>query len=116
MNDMAPETVIEFAGVSKAFGENQIYVDMDLKVYAGETLTIIGGSGLGKAGLAGKHFIDLSRHQPANTGAGIGTVQLDRHVHRSFQTGYSADHPICPECPICSVRSRGLHIGRNSIG
>ena len=43
------EPVIEFRGVAKAFGDNQVYADMDLKVFPGETLTIIGGSGLGKS-------------------------------------------------------------------
>src|SRR3546814_13991538 len=38
---------------------------------------------------------------PPHTGAGIGILQLGRHVHRSFETGYSNEHPFCPECPIC---------------
>ncbi len=41
--------VIEFVGVSKAFGENSVYENMNLTVRPGETLTIIGGSGQGKS-------------------------------------------------------------------
>jgi phospholipid/cholesterol/gamma-HCH transport system ATP-binding protein len=41
--------LIEFDGVRKAFGDNVVYDQMDLQVHAGETLTIIGGSGQGKS-------------------------------------------------------------------
>jgi len=41
--------IIEFRDVWKRFGPNVIYEGLDLDVYAGETLTIIGGSGTGKS-------------------------------------------------------------------
>ncbi len=44
-----PEPIISFRGVQKAFGANVIYERLDLDVYPGETLTIIGGSGTGKS-------------------------------------------------------------------
>jgi phospholipid/cholesterol/gamma-HCH transport system ATP-binding protein len=43
------EPIIRFRDVQKAFGSNVIYEQLDLDVYAGETLTIIGGSGTGKS-------------------------------------------------------------------
>jgi phospholipid/cholesterol/gamma-HCH transport system ATP-binding protein len=43
------EPIIRFKGVEKAFGDKVIYTGMDLDVYQGETLTIIGGSGTGKS-------------------------------------------------------------------
>ena len=43
------EPIISFRGVCKAFGAKVIYKDLDLDVYPGETLTIIGGSGVGKS-------------------------------------------------------------------
>lgn len=46
---MSGQSVIEFRGVSKAFGEKVIYRNMDLQIRSGETLTIIGGSGTGKS-------------------------------------------------------------------
>lgn len=46
---MSGQSVIEFRGVNKAFGEKVIYRNMDLQVRTGETLTIIGGSGTGKS-------------------------------------------------------------------
>jgi phospholipid/cholesterol/gamma-HCH transport system ATP-binding protein len=43
------EPIIRFQGIHKAFGSQVIYDGLDLDVYAGETLTIIGGSGVGKS-------------------------------------------------------------------
>lgn len=51
MTEPEPEQapVIEFRGVTKSFGDNTVYDNMDLSVRRGETLTIIGGSGQGKS-------------------------------------------------------------------
>lgn len=43
------EPVIDFRDVCKRFGSNVIYDKMNLQVFRGETLTIIGGSGQGKS-------------------------------------------------------------------
>ena len=43
------EPVIQFTHVKKAFGEKVIYRNLNLSVYPGETLTIMGGSGVGKS-------------------------------------------------------------------
>ena len=42
------EPIITFRGIDKAFGDKVIYRGLDLDVFRGETLTIIGGSGVGK--------------------------------------------------------------------
>ncbi|MBI4412715.1 MAG: ABC transporter ATP-binding protein [Deltaproteobacteria bacterium] len=42
-------SLIEFKNVSKAFGENQVLIGMNLAIEQGETITIIGGSGTGKS-------------------------------------------------------------------
>ncbi len=41
--------LIEFRGVQKAFGPKVVYRHLDLDVFEGESLTIIGGSGQGKS-------------------------------------------------------------------
>jgi phospholipid/cholesterol/gamma-HCH transport system ATP-binding protein len=41
--------LIEFRNVKKAFGEKVVYESLDLDIHAGEALTIIGGSGMGKS-------------------------------------------------------------------
>jgi len=41
--------IVQFRDIWKRFGPNVIYKGLDLDVYAGETLTIIGGSGTGKS-------------------------------------------------------------------
>ena len=47
---LAPgDPIIEFKDVAIAFGDNVVYEHMDLTVRKGETLTIIGGSGQGRA-------------------------------------------------------------------
>ncbi len=43
------EPLIRFRGVKKAFGPKVIYRHLDLEVYPGETLTVMGGSGVGKS-------------------------------------------------------------------
>jgi phospholipid/cholesterol/gamma-HCH transport system ATP-binding protein len=43
------QPIITFEHVDKAFGDNVIYTDLNLEVFAGETLCIIGGSGTGKS-------------------------------------------------------------------
>ena len=43
------EPLIELKGVSKSFGKNVILDKIDLKIYQGEALVIIGPSGTGKS-------------------------------------------------------------------
>jgi phospholipid/cholesterol/gamma-HCH transport system ATP-binding protein len=43
------EPIIRFRHVRKAFGEKVIYRDLNLDVNQGETITIMGGSGVGKS-------------------------------------------------------------------
>ncbi|MEC8278512.1 MAG: ABC transporter ATP-binding protein [Myxococcota bacterium] len=43
------EPIIRFENVCKSFGEKVIYDQLNLEIYRGETLCIIGGSGTGKS-------------------------------------------------------------------
>ncbi len=83
-----PEPLIDLRGVSKRFGSNVILDGVDIKVYAGEALAIIGPSGTGKstslrimAGLTapdagdvyvkGERRIGLAEDQKKPTGIGM---------------------------------------------
>ena len=46
---MTSEVIVEFKGVYKSFGNKVIYEDLNLQIFRGETLCIIGGSGTGKS-------------------------------------------------------------------
>lgn len=54
------EELIRFEHLKKAFGPKRVYDDLDLSVYAGETLVVMGGSGTGKSVLL-KCLIGLLR-------------------------------------------------------
>jgi phospholipid/cholesterol/gamma-HCH transport system ATP-binding protein len=43
------EPLIELRGISKSFGKNKVLDDVDLKIYKGEAIGIIGPSGTGKS-------------------------------------------------------------------
>lgn len=49
MSEPSRQPIIKFRAVVKAFGPKVIYSGLNLNVYEGETLTIIGGSGVGKS-------------------------------------------------------------------
>ena len=52
------ETVIELQGVHKAFDQHRILEGLDLSVRSGETLVILGRSGIGKS-VALRHIVGL---------------------------------------------------------
>jgi phospholipid/cholesterol/gamma-HCH transport system ATP-binding protein len=41
--------LVEFRNVQKSFGDKRVYRDLNLEIHAGESITIIGGSGMGKS-------------------------------------------------------------------
>jgi phospholipid/cholesterol/gamma-HCH transport system ATP-binding protein len=62
VSDAVPRdgVVIELAGIHKAFHRQPVLRGVDLKIRAGETFTILGGSGSGKS-VCLKHMIGLLR-------------------------------------------------------
>ena len=69
---MKGEVFLEMRGVEKSFGSNKVLNGVDLDVYRGETLVLLGGSGGGKTVLR-KHMTGLL--QPDQ-----GTVTLEGKV------------------------------------
>jgi phospholipid/cholesterol/gamma-HCH transport system ATP-binding protein len=65
------EPLITFRGVRKRFGPKVIYDSLDLEVRRGETLTVLGGSGVGKSVML-KMLIGLLR-------ADAGSITFDGH-------------------------------------
>ena len=61
----APEDIIRFSGLYKAFGPKHVFDGLDLTVKQGETLTVIGGSGTGKSVLL-KSLIGLIHPDAGN--------------------------------------------------
>jgi len=58
--DAARETVIEVRGVSTHFGSHVVHENLDLDVYRGEVLGVVGGSGTGKSVLL-REIVGLMR-------------------------------------------------------
>jgi phospholipid/cholesterol/gamma-HCH transport system ATP-binding protein len=95
MSEDQNNTVFKLRGVNKAWGKNVVYEDMDLDVYSGETLTILGGSGSGKS-VALKIMIGLLQADSGEVlfhGDDVGQMdaaaltQLRRRVSMVFQGG-----------------------------
>jgi phospholipid/cholesterol/gamma-HCH transport system ATP-binding protein len=87
--------VFELKHLSKRFGDNVIYEDMNLEIEEGETFTIIGGSGMGKS-VCLKLMIGLLPYEGGHVlfkGKEVGDMdreqlrELRRHVSMVFQAG-----------------------------
>ncbi len=91
----APQPLIRFRGVHKAFGRKVIYEELDLDVLPGEVLTIIGGSGVGKSvmlklllGLTGIDAGSITAFgDEVTTMAAAQLTALRRRVAMLFQGG-----------------------------
>jgi len=92
MPDASDTPLLELRGVSKRFGAVQALADVDMRVYAGEVVALVGDNGAGKStlikGVAGIHPFDegevwfegeqVEIHGPAeSSGLGIEVVYQD---------------------------------------
>lgn len=89
------EVIVEFKGVYKAFGSKVIYEDLNLQIFRGETLCIIGGSGTGKSVMM-KMLVGLLRPDKGEVlafGKDISLLseremqEIRQHVAMLFQGG-----------------------------
>ena len=81
-----PEVVIELDGIEKAFGATSVLRGTSLRIQAGETFTILVGSGSGKS-VCLKHMIgllrpDASKSLPAGRVQIAGDVELMRRIEQ----------------------------------
>src|SRR5260370_35618053 len=87
------EALIRFKSVKKAFGQKVIYSGLDLEIKAGESLTIIGGSGGGRSGML-KRLMGLLK---------VGWGSLRFHAQAITRSGLAELGP-CPQRNGCAVR------------
>ncbi len=83
MNTAAPrETVVEVRGLRSQFGAQVVHENLDLDVYRGEILGVVGGSGSGKSVLL-RTILGLRRPDAGSVrllGADLQTLSAARHV------------------------------------
>jgi phospholipid/cholesterol/gamma-HCH transport system ATP-binding protein len=92
---MEPDVVISLRGIRTQFGENVVHDKLDLDVYRGEVLGVVGGSGTGKSVLL-RTIVGLIRpHAGSVTMFGIDALGaseedraiMDRRTGVMFQDG-----------------------------
>ena len=93
------EPLIEFSGVSKAFGPKVIYRDLNLLIERGDAFTILGGSGVGKSVML-KMLIGLLKPD-------AGHIYFDGDdvvtMTRNWRVCVS-ESPCCFKVARCSIR------------
>ncbi len=79
------EPLIELSGIYKAFGEQVIFEDMDLTIYEGELLSILGESGTGKS-IASKMAVGLVQPDDGQVlFRGRDVLEMDRDELRKLR-------------------------------
>lgn len=76
-----PEPYIRIRGLTQSFGENEVLRGIDLDIFQGETLVILGGSGGGKSVLL-KHLPGLLR--PTGGSIQVGGVEISNLKERAL--------------------------------
>lgn len=105
------DVIIEYKDVSKSFGKKVVFAGMNLKILRGETITIMGGSGIGKSvalklliGLlkpdSGQIFVDgldvvpLSESEYIKIRRKIGMVFQSAALFDSLTVGENVAYPL----------------------
>jgi phospholipid/cholesterol/gamma-HCH transport system ATP-binding protein len=76
-----PEPYIRIRGLTQSFGENEVLRGIDLDIFQGETLVILGGSGGGKSVLL-KHLPGLLR--PTHGSIRVGGIEISNLKERAL--------------------------------
>ena len=118
------EVVIELSDVHKAFGSQAVLRGVDLRIRAGETFTILGGSGSGKS-VCLKHMIGLLRPDRGRVvvlGCDVGScperelVGLRTEVSMIFQSAALFDSLSVYENVAYPLREHRRDWGETRIG
>lgn len=81
----APEAVIEVRGLRSVFGRQVVHESLDLDLYRGEVLGVIGGSGAGKSVLL-RSIVGLKRPDGGRIRMfGEDITELDEEARRPFE-------------------------------
>lgn len=95
MTDSSPKPVIEIKNLVAHYGAREILHGIDLDIYPGEIMVIMGGSGSGKSTLL-RHIIGLNRPTignikllglDINTASPMEMFELRKKMGMSFQSG-----------------------------
>lgn len=85
MSATRPETVIEVRGLVTQFGAQRVHDGVDLDLYRGEVLGVIGGSGAGKSVLL-RSIVGLKRPDGGTIRLfGDDTTSLDEEARRPYE-------------------------------
>ena len=113
---MKGEVFLEMRGIRKSFGSNEVLRGVDLDVYRGETLALLGGSGGGKSVLM-KHMVGLLQPDEGTVTlegkliSGCDERQLSwarRKISMMFQSGALFDSMTVRENIAFPLREGGL--------
>jgi phospholipid/cholesterol/gamma-HCH transport system ATP-binding protein len=110
------EVFLEMRGIRKSFGSNEVLRGVDLDVYRGETLALLGGSGGGKSVLM-KHMVGLLQPDEGTVTlegkliSGCDERQLSwarRKISMMFQSGALFDSMTVRENIAFPLRESGI--------
>ena len=113
---MKGEVFLEMRGIRKSFGSNEVLRGVDLDVYRGETLALLGGSGGGKSVLM-KHMVGLLQPDEGTVTlegkliSGCDERQLSwarRKISMMFQSGALFDSMTVRENIAFPLRESGI--------
>ena len=86
---MDSDAVISLRGIRNQFGRDVVHDDLDLDVWRGEVLGVVGGSGTGKSVLL-RTIVGLRRPQAGASGCSASTRSRPTRRRASPSTGATA--------------------------
>ena len=91
--------LIEVQGLTKSFGAKHFLKGLDLDIYEGESLAVIGGSGSGKSVLL-KNIVGILTPDS-------GSIKIDGEEVVGVTGAQRERDPLCVRCHDCAARQHG---------